>query len=146
MRRRLIGNVCTGLGNPSPVIFDNKWTDNKKFNESLKLFFEDVLNSLNDENIKDVGGFDFKIELRGNSFRILFGIEPSYMCDPYICYCFDSDKEKSYIHRGHAQGYYGADIRIKSNRSYKRCGREFRDCMDKHYENLMQSLEENSKC
>ncbi len=32
MRRRITGNIYTGLGNPSPVIFDNEWTDNKKFN------------------------------------------------------------------------------------------------------------------
>ncbi|EOS35363.1 hypothetical protein C804_00965 [Lachnospiraceae bacterium A4] len=142
MRRRLIGNVCAGLGNPLPVIFDNEWTDNKKFNEVVKLFFEDILNSLNDETVNDIGGFDFKIELKDNSFRILFGIEPSYMYDSYICYCFDSDKEKSCIHKGQALGYYGADIKIKSNKSYKRCGKEFRECIDRHYENLMRCLNE----
>ena len=142
MRRRLIGNICTGLGNPSPVIFDNEWTDNEKFNETVKLFLEDILNSLNDETINDVGGFDFKIELEDNSFKILFGIEPSYMYDPYVCYCFNSEKEKSCIHKGQALGYYGADIKIKSNKSYKRCGKEFRECMDKHYENLMRCLSE----
>lgn len=141
MRRRITGNICTGLGNPSPVIFDNQWSDNEKFNEIVKLFFEDALNSLNDEIIKDVGGFDFKIELKDCGFRILFGIEPSYMYDPYICYCFDSDKENSYIHRGQALGYYGADIKIRSNKSYKRCGKEFIECIDRHYENLMRNLE-----
>ena len=75
MRRRITGNLCTGLGNPSPVIFDNEWTGNKKFNDAVKLFFEDVLNSINDEFINDIGGFDFKIELENNSFRILFGME-----------------------------------------------------------------------
>lgn len=142
MRRRLIGNICNGLGNPSPVIFDNQWTDNEQFNDVAKLFFEDALNSLKDEAINDIGGFDFKIELKDNSFRILFGIEPSYMYDPYICYCFDSDKEKSYIHRGQAVGYYGADIKIKTNKSYKRCGNGFRECVDRHYENLMRCLGE----
>lgn len=140
MRRRLIGNICTGLGNPSPVIFDNQWTDNEKFNEVIKLFFEDALNLLDDKDINNVGGFDFKIELKNNSFRILFGIEPSYMYDPYICYCFDSQKEKSYIHRGHAQGYYGADIKIKSNKSYKRCGKKFRECIDRHYDELIMAF------
>ncbi len=142
MRRRLTGNIYTGLGNPSPVIFDNEWPDNEKFNETVKLFFEDVLNSLKDETVNDVGGFDFKIELEDNIFRILFGIEPSYMYDPYICYCFNSEKEKSYIHKGQAFGYYGSDIKIKSNKSYKRCGKEFRECMDKYYENLMRCLSE----
>lgn len=142
MRRRLTGNLCTGLGNPSPVIFDNKWTDNEKFNEAVKLFFEDALNLLNDGTINDVGGLDFKIELEDNGFRILFGIEPSYMYDSYICYCFDSEKEKSYIHKGQALGYYGADIKIKLKKSYRRCGKEFRECINRHYENLMRCLSE----
>lgn len=30
MRRRLTGNVYTGFGNPSSVIFDNEWTDYDK--------------------------------------------------------------------------------------------------------------------
>lgn len=142
MRRRLTGNICTGLGNPSPVIFDNEWTDNEKFNEAVKLFFEDALNSLNNETINDIGGFDFKIELEDNRFRILFGIEPSYMYDPYICYCFNSEKEKSYIHKGQALGYYGSDIKIKSKKRYKKCGKEFRECIDRHYDNLMRCLSE----
>lgn len=142
MRRRITGNIYTGLGNPSLVIFDNEWTDNKKFNDAVKLFFEDILNLLKDETINNVGGFDFKIELENNSFRILFGIEPSYMYDPYICYCFDSEKEKSYIHKGQAFGYYGANIKIKSKKSYRRCGKEFRECINRHYENLMRCLSE----
>lgn len=142
MRRRLIGNICTGLGNPSPVIFDNQWTDNEQFNETVRSFFEDALNLLDDESINDIGGFDFKIELRDNGFRILFGIEPSYMYDPYICYCFDNEKEKSYIHRGRSLGHYGSDIKIKSNKSYKRCDKKFRECIDRHYENLMRCLGE----
>jgi len=81
MRRRITGNIYTGLWNPSSVIFDNEWTDNKKFNDAVKLFFEDILNLLKDETINSVGGFDLKIELENNSFKILFGIEPSYMYD-----------------------------------------------------------------
>ena len=141
MRRRITG-IHIGLGNPSLVIFDNGWTGNEKFNETAKLFFEDALNSLKNETVNDVGGFDFKIELEDNRFRILFGIEPSYMYDPYICYCFDSQKEKSYIHRGQALGYYGSDIKIKSKKNYKKCGKEFRGCIDRHYENLMRCLSE----
>lgn len=140
MRRRLTGNIYTGLGNPAPEMFDNEWSDNEKFNEEAKLFFDDVLNNIKD--FSDIGGFDFKIELRDNSFRILFGIEPSYMYDPYIYYCFDSNKEKSYTHKGQALGYYGVNIKITSNKSYKRCGKEFKECMDRHYENLMRCLDE----
>lgn len=136
----MIGNVCIGLGNPSPVIFDNEWTTKEKFNDAAKLFFEDVLNSLKDETISDIGGFDFKIELEDNRFWILFGIEPSYMYDSYICYCFDSEKEKSYIHKGQALGYYGSDIKIKSKKNYKRCGKIFRKCIDRHYENLVKAV------
>ena len=139
MRRRITG-IHIGLGNPSPVIFDNGWTGNEKFNETAKLFFEDALNSLKNETVNDVGSFDFKIELEDNRFRILFGIEPSYMYDPYICYCFDSEIEKSYIHKGQTLGYYGSDIKIKSKKSYKKCGKEFRECIDRHYESLIQSL------
>ena len=142
MRRRITGNIHIVLGNSSPVIFDNGWTGNEKFNETAKLFFEDALNSLKNETVNDVGGFDFKIELEDNRFRILFGIEPSYMYDPYICYCFDSQKEKSYIHRGQALGYYGSDIKIKSKKNYKKCGKEFRECIDKHWDNLMRCLSE----
>lgn len=141
MRRRITENICTGLGNPSPVIFDNGWTGNEKFNEAVKLFFEDALNSLKDETVNDVGGFDFKIELEDNRFRILFGIEPSYMYDPYICYCFDSEIEKSYIHKGQTLGYYGSDIKIKSKKSYKKCGKEFRECIDRNCESLLRCLE-----
>ena len=62
--------------------------------DAVKLFFEDILKSLKDEFIKDIGGFDFKIELEDDSFKILFGIEPSYMYDSYICYCLDSEKRE----------------------------------------------------
>lgn len=34
MRRRLIGNICTGLGNPSPAIFDNEYINEEKYNAS----------------------------------------------------------------------------------------------------------------
>lgn len=134
MRRRLTGNICTGLGNPTPEIFDNEWSGNEKFNEEVKLLFDDVLSNIKD--FSDIGGFDFKIELKDGTFKILFGIEPSYQYDPYICYCFDSKKENSYIQKGQALGYYGSDIKIRSNKSYKRCGKEFRECIDKHYDSL----------
>ena len=37
MRRRLT-DVHTGLGNPSPDIFNNQWTDNEDFNNAVRAF------------------------------------------------------------------------------------------------------------
>lgn len=52
-------------------------------------------------------------------------------------------KKKKVIYiRGQALRYYGADIKFKSNKSYKKCGKEFRKCIDRHYENLMRCLNE----
>lgn len=142
MRRRLTGNICTGLGNPEPEIFNNEWSGNEKFNEEVKLFFDDVLNSIKD--FSDMGGLDFKIELKDGTFKILFGIEPSYQYDPFICYCLSSNKDEIYIHKGKANGYYGSDIVINEELNYMEgmCTKEFLDCIDKHYDNLMRCLNE----
>ena len=52
-------------------------------------------------------------------------------------------KKKKVIYiRGQALRYYGADIKIKSKKSYRRCGKEFRECIDKHWDNLMRCLSE----
>ena len=102
MRRRLT-NAHTGLGNPSPELFDNKWTDNECFNNTVKLFFDDALYCIDD--FKELGGFDFNITLREDGFRIMFGIEPSYKHDPYICYCFDSNKDDIFYKKGISNAY-----------------------------------------
>lgn len=134
MRRR-ISDAYTGFGNSAPEVFDNKWTNNKEFNMNLEFFFTDVLKELNTFN--DWGGFDFKIELEPNRFIIKFGIEPSYKHDPYICYCLDSNKENSYIHRGKAHGYYGSDIRITSIREYENFTKKYMAIIDKHFDKLL---------
>lgn len=140
MRRR-ITDACTGLGNPSPEVFDNKWTDNKKFNMDLELFFVDVLQNVKD--FEDWGGFDFKIDLRPQGFTIKFGIEPAYKHDKYICYCLDSNRENSYIHRGKAYGYYGSDIRTTSVREYDRFTKKYMAIIDKHFDKLLECLDKS---
>ena len=139
MRRRWT-NVQTGLGNPSPDIFNNEWTDNENFNSTVKLFFDDILKSVKD--FKELGGFDFCITLRENGFRIIFGYEPTYKHDPYICYCFDSDRDEIYIQKGVANGYYGSEIVVNEELNYKEgvCPKEFKNCIDAHYDNLMACL------
>ena len=140
MRRRLNGNVHTGLGNSSPKIFNNEWTDNDKFNNAAKAFFDDILKSVKD--FEEIGGFDFSISLRKNGFRILFGIEPTYKYDPYICYCFDSNKDEICIHKGKANGYYGSDIVIDNELNFKdgMCTKEFTDCINTHYDKLIKCI------
>lgn len=138
MRRRMT-DAYAGLGNPSPEVFDNKWTSNKEFNMNLELFFVDVLQGLSSFN--DWSGFDFKIELELDRFVVMFGIEPAYKHDPYICYCLDSDKEKSYIHRGKAHGYYGSDIRITSIREYEKFTKKYKAIIDKHFDKLLSCLQ-----
>ena len=139
MRRRMT-DVHTGLGNPSPDIFNNQWTDNENFNNAVRAFFDDILKEVKD--FKELGGFDFSMWLREDGFRIVFGIEPTYKYDPYICYCFDSDRDEIYIQKGVANGYYGSDIVINEELNYKEgmCTKEFKVCIDKHYDSLMACL------
>ncbi len=140
MRRRLTGNIDTGFGNPSPEIFDNVWTKNKEFNAEVRLFFEDVFDSIND--FKDIDGFDFKLYLREDGFKIMFGVEPTYKHDPYICYCFDSNKEEIYIQKGGANGCYGSDIAINEEMKYGdgALPKEFIECVEKHYDKLLSAI------
>ena len=135
-----MADVHTGLGNPSPDIFNNQWTDNENFNNKTRTFFDDILKDVKD--FKKLGGFDFSITLRENGFRILFGLEPTYKHDPYICYCFDSDRDEIYIQKGVANGYYGSDIAINKEVKYseKKFDKGFKTCIDAHYDNLMACL------
>ena len=137
MRRRLT-NAHTGLGNPLPELFDNKWTDNEDFNDVVRLFFDDALDYIDD--FKELGGFDLNITLREDGFRIMFGIEPSYKHDPYICYCFDSNKDNIFYKKGISNGYYGSDIVINKELRYNKCMDDFKICIDKHYDNLVKCL------
>ena len=138
MRRRLTVNIHTGLGNPSPEVFNNEWTNNEDFNNDAKAFFDDILKSVKD--FEEIGGFDFSMNLREDGFRIMFGIEPTYKDDPYICYCIDSNKDEIYIQKGKANGYYGSDIVINEELNYNEgmCTKEFKSCIDAHYDKLME--------
>lgn len=139
MRRRMC-DAYTGLGNPSPEVFDNKWTSNTGFNDAVKAFFDDVLKSEN--AFKDWGGFDFKIDFQPWGFTIKFGIEPAYKGDKYICYYLDSSKDDIYVYRGKAHGYYGSDIRLTSVRKYKdgSLTKKYQSLVDKHYDKLVSFL------
>lgn len=138
MRRRLT-DAHTGLGNPSPEIFDNQWTDNENFNNAARAFFDDILQHVKD--FDEIGGFDFNMILMDDSFKIVFGIEPAYKYDPYICYCFNSDVDKCYIQKGKALGYYGSDIVINKEIPFEKCNKAFKDCINKHHDSLMACLQ-----
>lgn len=141
MRRRLT-DAYTGLGNSSPEIFNNQWTDNEKFNNAAKNFFDDILES-SIKDFKELGGFDFSMTLREDGFRIVFGYEPTYKYDPYVCYCFDSNRDEICIRKGKANGYYGSDIVINKETKYNepRFNKTFKKCIDTHYDNLMACLQ-----
>ena len=140
MRRRLT-DAHTGLGNPSPEIFDNQWTESEEFNNAAKAFFDDILKDVKD--FKELGGFDFSMSLKDDGFRIILGLEPSYKYDPYIYYCFDSNKDEICIKKGKANGYYGSDIVITSEKKYSepRFNKAFKKCIDTHYDNLVACLQ-----
>lgn len=138
MRRRM-GNMNTGLGNPNPELFDNKWTEDDEFNKAVKNFFEDALDNIKELN--DIGGFDFGLILQNDKFTIAFGIEPTYKHDPYILYYVSSKKLNSQIRRGKANGYYGSDIEIDETIWFLDLPEDFRECIDRHYDKLMKCLE-----
>lgn len=141
MRRRIIGNVCMGIGNPEPEKFDNQWTDNEVFNTATRSFFDDILNEV--KMFKDIGGFDFNIKNINGELHISIGIEPAYKHDVYICYSIKGNKNNLELVSGHADGYYGADIKItreygKDTDQYK----QFKSCVDKHYDRLRELFNE----
>ena len=136
MRRRIIGDVCIGLGNSSPEVFDNKWLGITEFDCTLKMFFDDVLKEV--EFFKELGGFDFAIKIQNNNLKISIGIEPAYKYDPYVCFCVDGDKDNILIQSGQANGYYGADIEI--NRVYNSNTKEykqFKHSVDNYFDKLL---------
>lgn len=117
MRRRLISG--TGLGNPDPVILDNKGKLNKEFAaEVLALYFDEF------------GGFDFKV----TKDRVLIGIEPSYQYEKLRIICIDKKIEDSFVHYGKAFGPYGTKIvgPLKKYSSYKVNGK-FKKLVDKFH-------------
>lgn len=91
MRHRIA--AITGLGNPNPVLLDNKGKLNYKFADAVvETYFPE--------------GFDYKI-MRD---QVLVGIEPSYQFDPLKIVAIHKDKKKSFIQTGRAWGGYGSQL------------------------------------
>lgn len=142
MRRRFIGNMCTGLGNSSPEIFDNKWLGVEEFDIALKTFFNDVLREV--EYFTEFGGFDFAIKCENGNLKIVIGIEPAYKHDAYVCFCVDGDRNNILIQTGHANGYYGSNIKVtRTYDSNTSAYKQFKNCVDKHFEKLMSIAKQN---
>ena len=122
------------------IEFNNEWTDNDDFNTVVKSFFNDVSKSIEDF----VDSFDFSLSLRKNGFRIIFGSIPKKENDAFVCYCFDSDKDNIFIHKGKAEGCNGLDIVINEELNYREgmCTKEFKACIDTYYDKLLRCISE----
>lgn len=101
MRHRIVSG--TGLGNPDPVLLNNKGVINKEFADDA------IANYFQDEE-----GFDFK----ANGYSVTIGIEPTYQYDDLKIIHIHEDKSHSYIQRGKAWGPYGSQI-AKNTKVYK---------------------------
>lgn len=100
MRHRMVSG--TGLGNPDPVLLDNKGTINSEFAEDAIVAY-----------FSDEEGFDFQIHPN----QISIGIEPTYQGDNLKIITIHRDKLLSSIETGRAWGPYGSGI-AKTKRSY----------------------------
>lgn len=119
MRHRIGGVHVTGMGNPDPVILDNKGKLNKDFaDEVLALYFEDF------------EGYDFKVTKKG----VTVGIEPAYQFEKLRIIHIAKDKGESYIRYGKAFGYYGTNIvgKPKFYKDYK-LNSKFKRLVDKYH-------------
>lgn len=114
MRHRLgdIGSQI-GLGNPSAVLLDNKWSKSETYNKKIKRMLKDGTGLY----FKDIGGCDFTII----KDRIDFGIEPAYQFENLKIISVNKEIGLSFIQTGRAFDYYGSGIRstIKYYKNYK---------------------------
>jgi len=126
MRHRLIGNMYTGLGNPSPPIMDNNWSNNESLNMFLKNMGDEAINLY----FKELGGFDFQI----NDESITIGFEPAYKYDKLKLIHFNKNKSLCYYQTGISFGYYGSGI-VSKTRYYKEYVKssKFKNFIDKWY-------------
>lgn len=113
--RHRICEGLTGIGNSEPIVLENnvKLKDKTFWDE----FYEAAAKAF--PLIQRCEGFDYA--LRDTEFR--FGIEPSYIQDPYLVVSFFfPDKGSCYIERGLATGFYGSKVVYKTKfyRDYKR--------------------------
>lgn len=104
MRHRIVS--VTGLGNPNPVILNNKGLIHKEFaNDAIVNYF------------KEYNGFDFQT----NEKYITIGIEPAYQYEKLKLISINKNKEESFIKTGKSWGPYGSDIvsNVKIYKNYK---------------------------
>lgn len=94
MRHRIVTN--TGLGNPDPVLLDNKGT----------FVWNDLANDAIDKYFQRYEGFDYQL----NKHFIAIGYEPAYEGETLKIICIHKDINKSYIKTGKACGAYGSGI------------------------------------
>lgn len=132
MRHR-IGNINTGLGNPTNCLLPNTWSDNEKFNNIVKKLFDDVLKI---KEIEEFGGCDFKVEKYKNGFNIDFGYEPAYQYEEMFIYHIEKEINKCNIKHGKAQDSYGSNIKIYKEEFYPNCNLEFKELLDKWHKKL----------
>lgn len=100
MRHRMVSG--TGLGNPDPVLLNNKGKINKEFADAALADY-----------FSQEEGFDFQVSKES----VTIGIEPAYQYDELKIIHIDKDKSKSYLQRGKAWGPYGSQI-AKNTRVY----------------------------
>lgn len=136
MRHR-IGNINTGLGNPTECLLPNEFSNNERLNKASKLMFNEALKL---KPIKEYGGFDFKVDTRGNNFTIDFGYEPAYQHGELLIYHIENDKNKCKIIKGVANGYYGSDIEITKKVGYKDFDNDFKNLLDKWHDKLLKII------
>jgi hypothetical protein len=122
----MTGNIHTGLGNPSPPIMNNEWSENENINNFLKNMGEEAI----DLYFKDLEGFDFQID----DESITIGFEPAYKYDKLKVLHFDKNKDDCYYQTGIAFGYYGSGIcsKTKFYRDYKKASK-FKNFINKWY-------------
>jgi hypothetical protein len=117
MRHRITSGV-TGLGNPDPVLLDNKGKINKVFaNEVIDTFFKG-------------DGCDFKVTKKG----VTLGIEPAYQYEKLRIIHIDKNIGESYYWYATAFGYYGSKL-VGKKKFYKdyKFNSKFKRLVDKYH-------------
>jgi hypothetical protein len=120
----MTGNIHTGLGNPSPPIMNNEWSENENVNSFLKNMGDEAI----DLYFKDWDGFDFQID----DESITIGIEPAYQHDKLKVLHLDKNKDECYYQTGIAFDSYGSGIcsKTKFYRDYKKSSK-FKNFIDR---------------
>ncbi len=106
MRPIILGNISTGMGNPSPVLLNNTGKLRDDFYEAAVL-----------EYFQEWEGCDFQVSEQ----RVSVGVEPSYQFDELRIITICVDIGKSTFHTGKSWRSYGSAIaqRTKYYSDYK---------------------------